>query len=174
MAAGTKKGARAENFLTGLMAGRAAQLGELPQLPYTEMVLREAMRLHPPVWAISRRTEEDDEMGGYRIPRGAPAIISPYVTHRHSAFRDNPEDFDPERFAPEAVQAQSRYAYFPFGGGPRKCIGEGFAMMEMRLILAMTARRFQLELEPGRPVVPQPSITLRPRHGLRMRVRPAE
>ena len=100
-------------------------------------------------------------------------IISPYVTHRHPAFWEQPEQFDPERFAPGRHEGRHRYAYFPFGGGPRKCVGEAFAMMEARLVLAMAARRFRLDLEPDHPVEPQPTITLRPLHGLRMRVRRA-
>jgi cytochrome P450 len=159
--------------LEQVLGARTPTVADLPYLTYTEMVLRESMRIYPPVWAVSRRAEGDDEIGGYPIPRGALVIISPYVTHRHPAFWEHPERFDPERFAPERHEGRHRYAYFPFGGGPRKCVGEAFAMMEARLVLAMAARRFRLDLEPGHPVEPQPTITLRPLHGLRMRVRRA-
>jgi cytochrome P450 len=140
-------------------------------LSYTQMVLKEAMRLYPPAWIIGRQAEEDDIADGFRIPRGTMVFVSPYVTHRHPDYWENPEGFDPERFTPEREAARPRYAYIPFGGGPRFCIGQGFAMTEAAIILAVLASRFRLELATSREIVPEPLITLRPRGPILMRVR---
>jgi cytochrome P450 len=144
---------------------------DLPRLRVTRMVLEESMRLYPPAWLITRSVTADDEIGGYRIPAGTGVLLSPYVTHRDPALWDNPEGFDPERFAPERAEdaARPRYAYFPFGGGPHLCIGAGFAMMEAAIILATIARSLRLDLVPGRPVEVQPLVTLRPKAGIWMR-----
>jgi cytochrome P450 len=109
-------------------------------------------------------------VGGYRIPAGGIVLVSPWVTHRHPALWENPEGFDPERFRPERAAALPRFAHFPFGGGPRQCIGNGFALLELTLVLATLARRLRLDLVPGRSPVPEPTITLRPREGLWMTV----
>ncbi|HJK93414.1 MAG TPA: cytochrome P450, partial [Polyangiaceae bacterium LLY-WYZ-15_(1-7)] len=146
---------------------------DLDRLEYTERVIREALRLHPPVWIIERDALAEDSLGGYRVPAGATVAISPYALHRHPRWWANPEGFDPDRFLPERVAERPRYVYLPFGAGPRVCIGAGFALMEAKLILAMIARRHRLELEPGHPLEADPGITLRPRHGVRVRVRPA-
>jgi cytochrome P450 len=131
------------------------------------MVLQEAMRLYPPAWIISRSVAAADEIGGYEIPAGSIAFVSPYVTHRHPRYWEDPEGFDPHRFEREPVKG----AYYPFGGGPRQCIGSAFAMMEAELVLATLAQRVRLELAPGAPVELDPSITLRPKNGLLMTVR---
>ncbi len=116
--------------------------------------------------------KNEDEIGGYHISAGAMVMIFPYVTHRHPAFWENPETFDPERFTPERTLNRPRYAYFPFGGGPRQCIGNNFAMMEAQLILATVMQRFRLRLVPEHKVELEASITLRPRHGILMTIDP--
>jgi cytochrome P450 len=154
----------------GLLGGRAPTTADLPGLPYARMVIDEAMRLYPPAWVTNRQAIGDDEVCGYRIPAGAIVLISPYVMHRHPAYWEQPERFEPERFAPERSAGRPHYAYFPFGGGPRQCIGKGLALMEAQLILATIAQRFQLRHLPGHAVEPQALVTLRPRGGLPMLV----
>jgi len=159
-------GARLHAELAAVLAGRVPAVEDLPQLPYTRMVLQEAMRLYPPAWGLLRQAREDDEIRGYRIPARARIVISQYVVHRHPGFWEEPEQFDPERFAPGRAASRPPFAYFPFGGGQRMCIGNNFAMMEAQLILATVAQRYRLDLVPGHPVEPEPLITLRPRHGV--------
>jgi cytochrome P450 len=142
-------------------------LDDLPRLRFNRMVLQEAMRLYPPAWIISRSATGPDEIGGYAIPKGSLVFVSPYVTHRHPRWWDDPEGFDPRRFEREPAKG----AYYPFGAGPRQCIGSAFAMMEAELVLATLAQRVRLELPPGAPVELDPSITLRPKGGLWMTVR---
>ncbi len=162
--------ARLRAELARVLSGRLPLMGDLPRLAYTRMVLDEALRLYPPAWIVSRAPIADDVIDGYAIPAGAVVTLSPYATHRHPEFWDNPEGFDPERFTPERVAARPRFAYFPFGGGPRQCIGNGFALQEAALVLATVAQRYRLDLVPGHAVVAQPLITLRPRGGLPMTV----
>jgi cytochrome P450 len=152
----------------GVLGDRAPALADLPKLPYARMVIDETMRLYPPAWITNRQAIADDEVCGYRIPAGAIVLISPYVMHRHPAYWERPALFEPERFAPERAAGRPNYAYFPFGGGPRQCIGKGLALMEAQLILAMVARRFRLRHAPGHAVEPQALLTLRPRGGLPM------
>ena len=156
--------------LDGVLAGRTPQLEDMARLPYTDKVVRESMRLYPPAWSLARTTAKEIEVGGYRLPVGANIVMSPWIMHRDPRFFERPEEFDPDRWTTEATQKLPRFAYFPFGGGPRLCIGASFAMMEATLLLATIAQRFQLNLVPGHPVTPQPGITLRPRHGIRMQV----
>jgi cytochrome P450 len=162
--------ARLRAEIDGALGGRAPVLDDLPRLIYARMVLEESMRLYPPVWVVDRNTVAEDVIGGHRIRKGTLIMLSQFVTHRHPGFWPDPERFDPERFAPEATKARPRYAYFPFIGGPRMCIGAQFAMTEAILILASLAPRFELTPIPGHPVEPNPSVTLRPRHGAPMRV----
>ena len=154
----------------GVLGGRPPQCDDLPNLRYTEMVLAESMRLYPPAWAIGRKAIAPFELGGYDIPAGGIMILSPYVTHRDARFFPDPERFDPERFTPEARDARPKFAYFPFGGGARVCIGERFAWMEGTLVLAAIAQKWRLRLVPGHRVEPHPLITLRTRYGMRMTV----
>jgi cytochrome P450 len=154
--------------LDRVLAGRAPGINELPDLPYTRMVFEEALRLYPPAWIISRKTLAEDQIGPYRVPAGALVVTSPYVTHRLPEFWPNPEGFDPERFAAGADAGRPRFAYFPFGGGPRLCIGNNFALVEAQLVLATVAQRYRLDLTPGQAIEPEPSVTLRPKHGLWM------
>jgi cytochrome P450 len=154
--------------LAAVLGGRTPTMDDLPRLPYVRMVIQEVLRLYPPAWTIGRAVAADDEVCGYVLPAGSLALVSPYVTHRHPAVWDNPEGFDPERFDPRHGEP-SRYAYFPFGAGPRICIGNTFALMEMQLLLATLAQRCTLTLVPGERVELEPSVTLRPRGGIRMR-----
>jgi cytochrome P450 len=153
------------------LAGRAPTPEDLPRLRYTDMVLKESMRLYPPAWAIGREARASFQAGPYLVPPGTAVFISPWITHRDPRFFPDPERFDPERWQDDPIRrgALPRYAYFPFGGGPRVCIGAGFAQMEAALILATIAQRFRLSLVPGQPMELLPSITLRPRHGIRVR-----
>ncbi len=160
--------ARLHSELDAFPAGRAFGFGDLPALRYTEMVLAESMRLYPPAWILGRRALVDYEVGGCVIPKGSIVAACQWVTHRDPRFFPEPERFDPERFRPEAREARPKFSYFPFGGGPRVCIGESFAWMEGVLLLATLARRWRMRLVPGQAVVPLPSITLRPKHGMRM------
>jgi cytochrome P450 len=154
--------------LEAVIPGRSPSIEDLPRMTHLGRVVKESMRLFPPVWALERRTREADTITGYRVPANTLVILSPWVTHRHPRFWPNPEGFDPDRFTTEAEAARPRHAYFPFSTGPRQCIGNAFAMMESQLILATILPRFRPWLVPGHPVVPEPLITLRPRHGLQM------
>ncbi len=156
--------------LNDVLQGRTPQLEDLARLPYTDKVVKESMRLYPPAWSLARTTAKETEIGGYRLPVGANVVMSPWIMHRDPRFFEHPELFDPDRWTGQAPQQLPRFAYFPFGGGPRLCIGASFAMMETNILLATIAQRFQLHLIPGHPVTPQPGITLRPRHGIRMKM----
>jgi cytochrome P450 len=149
-------------------AGDLAAPGALTRLSYARMVFEEALRLYPPAWLITRKALADDEIGGYRIPAGALVALCPYAAHRHPAFWPTPERFDPARFSPEAAARRDRFAYFPFGAGPRLCIGNQFALMEAQVVLAEVARVYRLAPASDRIVEMEPSVTLRPREGLWM------
>ncbi len=149
----------------GTMRPPAAE--DFARLVYTERVLAEAMRLRPPAWTVGRLAKADYEACGYRIPAGSLILLSQFVTHTDARFYPEPERFDPERWTPEARQARPAYAYFPFGGGARRCIGEGFAWMEGVLVLATLAARWRVHLVPDQRIEMQPLITLRPKHGIR-------
>jgi len=152
------------------LGGRMPTVADLPRLRYVGCVVEEAMRLYPPIWAIPRVPVEDDVVDGFRIPKGDIVILVPYVTHRHPDFWPEPERFAPTRFLPENSKDRPRWAYLPFGGGQRQCIGNNFAMMEAQLLLTLVAQRFRLRGVPGVPVVPEPLVSLRPRGPMPMRV----
>jgi cytochrome P450 len=151
--------------------GRAPTLADLPSMPYAKCVIQESMRLYPPAWIVGRRAIADDELCGYRVAAGTQVLISPFATHRHPKFWEDPEAFDPDRFSPERSAGRAAYAYLPFGGGPRVCIGNAFAMMEAQLILAQVSQRYRLELAPGARVEPVRGITLSPGPALPMHLR---
>ncbi len=154
------------------LGGRVPVAEDLPRLQYTRAIIDEALRLYPPAWVLIRQAIGEDELGGYRIPPGALITMYSYITHRRAHWWKEPDRFNPEHFMPQSSADRPQFAYFPFGGGPRQCIGAGFALMEMQLVLATLAQRFRLRLVPGHPVEAQPTVTLRPRFGLRMAVHP--
>jgi cytochrome P450 len=154
--------------LDAVLDGRTPTPEDLPRLTVTRQVLAESMRLFPPAWVIGRQPLEAFEVGGYRIPAGAIVMMSPWVIQRDPRFWPDPLRFDPGRWTPEAEAARHRFAYFPFSAGPRKCIGEAFAWTEGILVLAALASWWRARLVPGHPVEPEPLITLRTRHGMRM------
>lgn len=150
------------------LGGRPPAAGDLPRLRYAEMVLAESMRLYPPAWAVGRQALEEFPLGDYTVPAGSMVLMSQWVAHRDARFFPEPERFDPGRWTPEARAARPKFAYYPFGGGARVCIGEQFAWMEGVLVLATLAQRWRLRLAPEARPVPQPLITLRPRYGMPM------
>jgi len=153
------------------LAGRTPTFDDLAHMPYTLQVLKEAIRLYPPAFVIGRYAIRDVEIGDRRLPKGTWIIISPYAIQRRPDYFPEPDRFDPDRWTPEAEKQLPRYAYMPFGGGPRICIGNHFAMMEGQIILATLAQRASFELVPGQQITVQPLVTLRPRGGIRMTVR---
>jgi len=159
---------RLHNELAAVLGGRPPRYEDVASMPYARMVIEESMRLYPPAHTFGREPIADDEILGHRIPAGADVLVLPWLLHRKPQLWDNPERFDPERFTPERAAERPRFAYLPFGGGPRICIGAAFAMTEAILILATIAQRYRLHLKPGHPVEPQGLITLRPRYGLQM------
>jgi cytochrome P450 len=152
------------------LQGRLPRVADISSLPFVERVVTESMRLYPPAWLIGRRAIADYELGDYVVPARTILVMSPFVTQRDVRFYTDPERFDPDRWTPEFRATLPKFAYFPFGGGPRQCIGESFAWMELVLLVATIAQRWQLTLLPGHPVVPEPLVTLRTKHGLRMTV----
>jgi cytochrome P450 len=157
--------------LDRVLGRRPPAATDVSQLTYANNVIRETMRLFPPAWVMTRRAAEKVEIGGYVVPLGSNIIVSPWVTHRDARFFPNPEVFDPERWADERMQAIPKFAYFPFGGGPRACIGNNFALMEAAILLAAVAQRFQVSMVAGATVEPMASITLRPKNGVPVRLR---
>lgn len=154
--------------LDSLLGGRLPSVDDVPRLVYTEMVMAEAMRCYPPVWVMGRRALATYKVGDYTIPAGSIVLLSQYVMHHNEKYYPDPDRFDPERWTAEARAARPKHAYFPFGSGPRLCIGEQFAWMEGILIIATLAQQWRMRMVENHPVKMQPLITLRPRHGLRM------
>jgi cytochrome P450 len=152
-----------------VLSGRTPTFEDVPQLKYTEMVLKESLRLYPPAWAMGRKARNDFELGPYHLPRGTTMLMSQWIAHRSEAFWPEPLRFDPERFGPHAP-LRPKFAYFPFGAGPRQCIGESFAWMEGVLVLATIAQKWRLRLVPGHRIKVQPLITLRSKYGMKMTV----
>ncbi len=164
--------ARLHDELDRVLGGRMPTAADLAALKWTRMVVEEAMRLYPPAHAIARMAIGEDRIGGVRIPPRASISISIYVTHRNPNLWPDPERFDPERFAPAAVAQRHRFAYLPFGGGPRICIGNGFAIAEAQVILAAIAQRYRVRLAPGHTVEPIGLVTLRPKTGIWVTLEP--
>jgi len=154
--------------LDAVLGGRTPTLEDLPKLRYLDRIISESMRLYPPAWGMARLTIEDAHIGGYTIRKGCGVSLSQWVVHRDPRWYESPDDFQPERWEGDLMKRLPRFAYFPFGGGPRQCIGNTFAIMETALILATIAQKFRLRLVPGHTVAPIASITLRPRHGIRI------
>jgi cytochrome P450 len=156
----------------GVLAGRLPTHQDVERLAYTEMVVKEALRIYPPTWTLfAREAVEDVEIGGYAVPRGSWVYAFPWVTQRDARFWSEPERFDPERFAPGRAESIPPYAWFPFGGGPRVCIGDRLATMQMILITATVLQKFRVRLAAGQgPVEPEPLISIRPKGGLQVSV----
>jgi cytochrome P450 len=161
---------RLHRELDAVLGGRPPAFADLPRLTYTQQVLRESMRLYPPAWLTGRLNLEAAEVAGRPLPARSFVLTSPWVVHRDARWFPEPERFDPERFGPEASAARPRFAYFPFGGGARLCIGHSFAEAEGTLLLASFAQRFAPRLLAGARLVPEPMVTLRPLGGLPMRL----
>ncbi|NUQ75647.1 MAG: cytochrome P450 [Polyangiaceae bacterium] len=159
--------ARLFRELDEVLGNRAPSVGDLPNLTYTEGVIHESMRLMPPAWAIGREPVEDCEIGGYHVPAGTQVWISQYVMHRDPRYFNDPEVFRPERWANDFAKKLPRYAYFPFGGGPRVCIGNSFALMETQLCLAAIARRYRVRVVSKQPLAHVAAVTLRPKEAVR-------
>jgi cytochrome P450 len=159
--------ARLHDELDSVLEGRLPGLEDIPRLEYTAMVLSESLRLYPPAWAMGREALEDVSIGPYRLRKRTMVLFSQYVVHRDPRWFRDPEAFRPERFTAEAKASRPRFAYFPFGGGGRQCIGESFAWMEAMLALATIAQRCHLQLAAGQRIELQPKITLRPKYGIK-------
>jgi cytochrome P450 len=156
--------------LDSVLNGRLPNVSDLASLKYTEMIAKEAMRLYPPAYAVGREAIEETELGGFRVPRGTQLFAFQWITHRDPRFFDRPDEFEPERWSGERAESLPKYAYFPFGGGPRQCIGNYFAMMEIVLLLATIGQRFKLSLVPGQVVEVLPVLSLRPKNGIKVTV----
>src|SRR5271169_215830 len=154
--------------LRTILAGRAPSLDDLPKLVYTNHIITESLRLYPPVWGTARTAIEDHEIAGYSVPKGSGVSFAQWTVHRDARWYDAPDEFRPERWEGDLLKRNPKFAYFPFGGGPRQCIGNSFALMEAALTLATIAQQYRFRLVRGHPVVPLASITLRPRYGIRV------
>jgi cytochrome P450 len=161
---------RLEAEIDDVAGDRDLTHADMPRLAFTDRVVRESLRLYPPAWSIGREAIEDVELGGVRFERGTWFWFLPWTVHRDGRWYEEPERFDPDRWTDELTRRLPRFAYFPFSGGPRQCIGNAFATMEAVLCLATIARRFRLDLLPGRAVALLPTVTLRPKEGLPVRL----
>jgi len=166
--------AKLHHEIDTVLAGNLPTLTDLRRLPYAEMVIKESMRLFPPAYFFGRVAVEDVELGDYKVPKGTGIGVSSYSVQRDPRWWDEPEAFRPERFSPENAENIRKYSYIPFGGGPRVCIGNSFAMMEAHLMLVMIAQRYQMRLSPGQVVTPNPLLTMKPKGGLPMRLEERE
>jgi cytochrome P450 len=161
---------RLHDELNSVLGGRIPTVDDVPKLAYTEMIFAESMRMYPPAWTLGRRVLNDYKVGQYTLPTGSIILMSQYVMHHDPRFFADPYRFDPERWTAQARESRPKFSYFPFGGGPRVCVGEQFAWMEGVLLLATIGQRWKMHLSPGHPVEPRPLITLRPKHGMKMRL----
>ncbi len=162
--------AKMQREVDEVLQGRAATMDDVPNLIYTQMVFAEAMRLYPPAWALGRRSINDCEIMGYHIPKDSLVLVSQWTMHRDARYWPEPLKFDPERFTEEAKAARPKFAYFPFGSGPRTCIGEAFAWMEGALLMATLAQKWSARLIDNRPLQLKPLITLRPKNPVMMKL----
>jgi cytochrome P450 len=156
--------------LDDVLGGRLPELADLPRLKYTDMIVRESMRLYPPAYGLGREAIEECEIGGFRVPRKTQVFMFQWATQRDPRFFPEPNEFHPERWTEEFSNSLPKYAYFPFGGGPRFCIGNNFALMEIVLVLATIGQRFKLPLVPDHPVSILPAMSLRPKDGIHVTV----
>jgi len=152
--------------LDRVLGGRVPTVDDLPNLRYTNHVVTESLRLYPPAWGMARIAIEDTEIAGYPIPKGCGVSLAQWVVHRDPRWFEAPLEFRPERWEGDLLKRLPRFAYFPFGGGPRQCIGNNFAVMEASLLLATLAQQFKISLVPGKEIIPAASITLRPKTGI--------
>jgi cytochrome P450 len=150
-----------------VLGGRLPTIDDLPKLTVVEQVITESMRLYPPAWIIGRRAIQDYPLEDYLVPKRSIVIISPYLMHHDERFFPEPDRFLPERWTPEFKASLPAFAYLPFGGGARRCIGESFAWMELILVASAIAQKWKFRVLPEHPVIPQPVVTLRMKHGLR-------
>ena len=157
-----------------ILGGKVPTADDLPRLHYAEQVIQESMRVLPAIYTIGREALHDCELGGYQVPKGTTLLMSQWIVHHDGRFYEQPQEFRPERWGEEKIKGLPRFAYFPFGGGPRQCIGNTFALMEAVLVLAMIAQRYRFTLLPGHPVEPSPTFTLRPRFGIKANIRPRD
>jgi cytochrome P450 len=162
--------ARLYEELRDVLTGRLPSIADLGQLPYLRGVVNEALRLYPPAYILARTSIAPCTIGGYELPAGSTVVFSQWITHRDARFFNDPDAFIPERWLDGLEDRLPAGAYFPFGDGPRRCIGQNFALMEVVLVLATIAQKFQFRLVPGQKIVPDPLVTLRPRNGIRMRI----
>jgi cytochrome P450 len=156
------------------LQGRLPSYDDISRLRYVEMVLAESMRLYPPAWAMGRYARNDFQLGEFFLPAKTTVLASQFILHRDPRYFPDPLRFDPERFTPEAKARRAKFSYFPFGAGPRQCIGESFAWMEGVLLLAVLGQKWRLKLVPGQRIDPEPLITLRPKYGMRMQIEARE
>jgi cytochrome P450 len=161
---------RLADELEAVLAGRLPTLADIPQLGYAEAVLLEAMRLYPPIFGIGRESITECELGGHALPAGTNIYIAPWVIQRDPRFFDEPDSFRPDRWLDGLAKRLPRFAYFPFGGGPRLCMGQQFAMLEAVLVLGTVAQHWRLVHAPDHAVDLMPALTLRPKHGMRMQL----
>ncbi len=151
-----------------VLEGRLPGVADVDRLPYITRVVTESMRLYPPAWLVGRRAVNEYSIGPYYVPPRSIIVMSPWIVHRDPRYYAEPDRFQPDRWTPEFRTVLPRFAYFPFGGGPRQCIGESFAWMELVLLVATLAQQWRFELVPDHPVAPQAAITLRPKYGMKM------
>jgi cytochrome P450 len=163
---------RLEAEVDAVAGRRTPGFADLARLELLGRSIRETLRLHPPGWLLPRQALEDDAIDGVLIPKRAVALVSVYFLHRHPAHWSDPERFDPDRFLPGRGEPRHAMAYLPFGLGGRRCVGEDFALLELRAVLARVLRRFHVEVDPSHPVLPKPELTLKPAHGVRLRIEP--
>lgn len=162
---------RLHEELRDVLGGRPPEVADLARLPYLHAVVSEVLRLYPPAYLLARTAIAPFSIGGYDFGPGETVLMSQWVMHRDARYYDEPDAFRPERWLDGLADRLPPGAYFPFGDGPRRCIGQGFAMLESALVIATLAQQFQFRLAPGRPVVPEPLVTLRPKHGISMTIR---
>jgi cytochrome P450 len=163
--------ARMHEELSGVLGGRTPGVADLERLPYLNAVISEVLRMYPPAYIMARTSIAPCSIGGYDFPVGSTILVSQWVMHRDERYYDDPDTFRPERWLEGLAERLPAGAYFPFGDGPRRCIGQGFALLESALVIATLAQRFHFELEAGASVVPEPLVTLRPKNGIRMTIR---